>query len=137
MSKYCCFFCPAKDYAEKDLGDKCPSCGRTYGFILDHPPTKIGNYQVIKHLGRGFYGAAYVAESGPFKKKSVVKVSPVSFYDFFRKPPFQKEAELHHELATSATHVVGIIDAFDETVVFADDAAAKSSPSTSSASWYF
>lgn len=123
MGKYCCFFCPAKDYSEKDLGDKCPSCGRTYGFVLDHPPAKIGNYRITKHLGRGFYGAAYVAEAGLFGKKYVVKISPIAFYDFFKKPPFQEEAKLHAELAASATHVVGIIDAIDETVVFTDESA--------------
>ena len=125
MGKYCCFFCPSKDYAEKDLGEKCPSCGRTYGFVLDHPPAKIGNYRITKHLGRGFYGAAYVAEAGLFGKKYVIKISPVFFYEFFNKPPFQEEAKRHAELAAGATHVVGIIDAFDETVAFTDDSAAS------------
>lgn len=123
MGKYCCFFCPAKDYAEKDLGDKCPSCGRTYRFVLDHPPERIGNYRVTRHLGRGFYGAAYIAESGFVGRKYVVKTSPVSFYEFFKKPAFQNEVRLHAELAGNATHVVGISDAFDETVSFSDDAA--------------
>lgn len=122
MGKYCCFFCPAKDYTEKDLAEKCPSCGRTYGFVLDHSPEKIGNYRIIKHLGRGFYGAAYVAEAGAFGKKYVVKISPVEFYDFFNKPSFEEEARLHAELAANASHVVGIIDAIDETVVFSDEA---------------
>lgn len=123
MGKYCCFFCPAKDYAEKDLGDKCPSCGRTYGFVLNHPPERIGNYRVTRHLGRGFYGAAYVAEAGFVGKKYVIKISPSAFYDFFKKPPFQDEVRLHADLAANATHVVGIIDAIDEAVVFTDDAA--------------
>jgi len=125
MAKYCCFFCPSKDYAERELDDKCPSCGRTYGFVLDHPPTKIGNYRITKHLGRGFYGAAYVAEAGFVGKKYVIKISPVSFYSFepFKKTPFQDEVQLHAELAASATHVVDIIDAIDEAVVFSDAAA--------------
>lgn len=126
MAKYCCFFCPSKDYAERELGDKCPSCGRTYGLVLDHPPTKIGNYRITKHLGRGFYGAAYVAEAGFVGKKYVIKISPVAFYSFapFKKTPFLDEVRLHAELAASATHAVDIIDAIpDETVVFTDDAA--------------
>lgn len=124
MAKYCCFFCPSKDYAERELDDKCPSCGRTYGFVLDYPPTKIGNYRITKHLGRGFYGAAYVAEAGFVGKKYVIKISPVSFYSFkpFKKTPFQDEVRLHAELADSAIHVVDIIDAIDETVIFVDDA---------------
>jgi hypothetical protein len=127
MAKYCCFFCPSKDYSERELSDKCPSCGRTYGFVLDHPPNNIGNYRITKHLGRGFYGAAYVAEAGFVGKKYVIKISPVSFYGFepFKKTPFQDEVRLHAELAASATHVVDIIDAIDETVVFTDDAASN------------
>lgn len=125
MAKYCCFFCPSKDYAERGLDDKCPSCGRTYGFVLDHPPARIRNYRITKHLGRGFYGAAYVAEAGFVGKKYVIKISPVAFYNFepFKKTPFRDEVQLHAQLAASATHVVGIIDAIDETVVFGDDAA--------------
>lgn len=125
MGKYCCFFCPTKDYSEKKLDDKCPSCGRTYGFVLDHPPEKIGNYRITKHLGRGFYGAAYVAEAGFVGKKYVIKISPEAFYnhELFKKTPFRDEVRLHAELAASATHVVGIIDAIDETVVFTDEAA--------------
>ncbi len=127
MAKYCCFFCPSKDYSERELGDKCPSCRRTFGFVLDHPPTNIGNYRITRHLGRGFYGAAYVAEAGFVGKKYVIKISPVAFYGFepFKKTPFQGEVRLHAELAVSATHVVDIIDAIDETVVFTDDAASR------------
>jgi tRNA A-37 threonylcarbamoyl transferase component Bud32 len=125
MAKYCCFFCPSKDYAERGLDDKCPSCGRTYGFVLDHPPARILSYRITKHLGRGFYGAAYVAEAGFVGKKYVIKISPVAFYNFepFKKTPFQDEVQLHARLAASATHVVGIIDAIDATVVFGDDSA--------------
>lgn len=126
MAKYCCFFCPSKDYAERELSDQCPSCGRTYGLVLDHPPTKIGSYRITKHLGRGFYGAAYVAEAGFVEKKYVIKISPVAFYSFapFKKTPFLDEVRLHAELAASATHAVDIIDAIpDETVVFTDDGA--------------
>jgi len=123
MTKYCCFFCPSKDYSEKELGDRCPSCGRTYGFVLDHPPAQIRNFRIIRDLSRGFYGAAYVAESGLVGRKYVVKVSPSEFYSFFRKPPFEEEVRLHAELAGNATHVVGISDAFEETVSFSDEAA--------------
>lgn len=125
MSKFCCFLCPAKDYTEKQLDEKCASCGRTFGFILDYPPKTIGNYKIIKSLGRGFYGAAYVAETGLFGKKYVVKVSPVEFYTYFGKSPFLEEAKLHATLAATATHVVDIIDAYDETVEFTDEALTK------------
>ncbi len=121
MGKYCCFFCPTNDYSEKALSDKCPSCGRTYGFVLEHPPAQIKTYKVTKYLGRGFYGATYIAESDFVGRKYVVKICPVGFYDFFKKPPFEDEVKMHATLASNATHVVGISDAFDETVSFSDD----------------
>lgn len=121
MGKYCCFFCPAKDYTEKLLNDLCPTCARPYGFVLTHPPRQIGQYRVAGVLNRGFYGAAYVAEWGPFNRKCVVKISPVDFYQFFAKSSFAEETELHNRLASSAEHVVGISNRFDEEVIFSDD----------------
>ena len=121
MAKFCCFLCPVGDYSEKRLDDPCPNCGRRYGFVMNDAPLQVGEYSVVRALGRGFYGAAYVVEHGPFKRKFVVKISPVSFYQFFKKPPFQEETELHSRLAASAEHVVGIVDRFDADVVFSDD----------------
>lgn len=120
MSKYCCFFCPVKDYAEKTLDDGCPKCGRPYGFVLSSAPKSIRDYRITRDLGRGFYGAAYVAERGTFAKKHVLKISPVEFYDFFQKPSFEEETDLHARLAQDAMHVVGIDDRFDDDVEFAD-----------------
>lgn len=122
MNKYCCFVCPAADYAEKSLQDRCSTCGKTYGFVLTSPPQVIANYTVTRALARGFYGAAYVAEFGPFKRKCVLKISPVAFYGFapFKKTPFSEETELHDRLAQAAEHVVGIVDRFDASVTFTD-----------------
>ena len=118
--KYCCFFCPAKDYSEKALDEPCPKCGRPYGYVLFEMPKSIGTYRITHELGRGFYGAAYVAERGAFGKQYVLKISPVDFYPFFGKAPFAEETRLHATLAKSAEHVVGIDDAFDADVVFGD-----------------
>ncbi|MDQ0080982.1 hypothetical protein J2W35_001319 [Variovorax boronicumulans] len=118
--KYCCFFCPAKDYSEKALDEPCPICSRPYGFALSEMPKTIGPYRVTRDLGRGFYGAAYVAERGSFGKQYVLKISPIEFYSFFAKTPFQEETQLHATLAKGAEHVVGIDDAFDEEVTFGD-----------------
>ena len=118
MAKYCCFFCPQKDYSEKSLDDKCSTCGRPYGFVLTHHPLQVRDYRITRQLGRGFYGVAYVAERGAFSKKFVVKISPVEFYKFFGKSSFQEETNLHHELAQNAEHVVDINDAFEESVEF-------------------
>ncbi len=95
MNKYCCFFCPLKDYSEKSLEDKCPQCDRTYGMILTSAPATIREYRITRYLGRGFLGAAYVAELGTFARKHVLKISPVAFYPFFNKTPFEQETNLH------------------------------------------
>jgi hypothetical protein len=121
MGRYSCFFCPTKDYAEKSLDEKCPSCGRTYGFPLASKPERIRSFSLSKVLGRGFYGAAYVAEGGRFGRKHVVKISPLAFYGFFDKKPGDEEAELHARLAANADHVVKIEDGFEETVIFSDE----------------
>jgi hypothetical protein len=122
MAKYCCFNCPQHDYGEKALSDLCPSCGKPYGFVLTDPPHKIGRYVVKQALDRGFYGAAYVAEAdGMVAKKYVIKISPRVFYDFFKKPTFKSEIELHNRLAESATHIVGLVDAFKEDITFGPD----------------
>lgn len=118
MSKYCCFFCPAKDFSMKSLQDKCSNCGRTYGFALDHAPRTVRDYKIVRALGRGFYGATYVAERGVVGRKFVVKISPVQFYSFFGKPSFEEESRLHGQLAENAAHIVAISDAFEEVVEF-------------------
>lgn len=83
-------------------------------------PERIGEYRITKELGRGFYGAAYVGEREDFDRQSVLKISPVSFYEFFSKTPFKEETRLHARLAKNADHVVRIENATEETVTFAD-----------------
>lgn len=119
MGSYCCFFCPVKEYSEKALDAPCPTCGRAYGFVLSEMPAEIRQFRIIKELGRGFYGAAYVAERGTFRKSFVLKISPVDFYPFFSKAPFAEETEKHASLK-GAEHVVEIDDAFEEEVTFGD-----------------
>ena len=121
MGKYCCFCCPTPDYAEKRLEERCPTCGREYGFMLSKPPTTVGEYAIVETLGRGFYGAAYIAERGRFKKKVVLKVSPTEFYNGLKKNFFEEETDLHNQLAQHAEYVVGIDDTFEADVEFADE----------------
>jgi hypothetical protein len=92
---------------------------------LDRLPINIRDYRITKSLSRGFYGAAYLAERGVLKKKVVLKISPVEFYSFFKKTPFEQETALHNELAGSALHVVGIEDAFQEDITFSDPEGTK------------
>jgi len=120
MQNYCCFFCPLKDKNEKKMDDVCPTCNRRYSYPLDFPPKEVGSYQVIKPLSRGFYGATYIAKTGAFSKKIVLKVTPVSFYDFFAKRSFEQETDLHFRVAKDADHVVGIEDRFDAVIRFSD-----------------
>lgn len=120
---YCCFFCPKRDQAEKSLTDVCPGCGRRYDFPLLNSPERILAYRIIKPLNRGFFGATYVVETetGLVRRKYVLKITPVAFYAFFNKTPFEEEVALHHELSQTASHVVGIVDGYEnETIVFTD-----------------
>lgn len=120
MDKYCCFVCPAGDFSLKSLDDCCPTCGRAYGFPLMGHPVEIGQFKVLRSLGRGFYGAAYVAErKGALKTKRVLKITPIDMYKFFKKD-FDAECALHAQVAEGADHVVGINDTFATDVVFGD-----------------
>jgi len=119
MDKYCCFFCPSKDYAEKKLEDKCPTCDREYGLPLFQPPNEIGDYKVVRSLRRGFYATTYIVErKGPLKAKFVLKVSPKSFYDFFSEKDFERECQKHHKVAEGTEHIVKISDVRDEVITF-------------------
>lgn len=116
--KYCCFNCPEDNYDEKNLKEKCPNCNEPYGFPLFSSPQWIGEYRVLKPLGRGFYGATYVVEhSGIIPRKHVLKVVPKSFYNFFDNN-FEEECKIHAEAANGADFLVDIQGAFDEIVSF-------------------
>lgn len=122
--KYCCFFHPLNEYSEKSLDDLCPECKQPYGFPLQYPPNKIKDYEIERALGRGFYGATFVARAGIFKKRCVLKISPKSFYEYapFNKTPFEQECELHLAASQGARHIVGVSNAFSEVVTFSDPA---------------
>lgn len=120
LAKFCCFACPAGDFAEKALEQCCPTCNRPFGFPLSSMPETIGSYRIIKPLGRGFYACTYVAEKvGALKTRHVLKVSPTSLYSFFKKD-FNSESARHAQVADGAEYVVGISDVFDAEVVFGD-----------------
>lgn len=86
MPSYCCFFCPTNTFEERSLDAPCKLCGRPFGFPLQNSPDEIGEFKVLKPLGRGFYAATYVAErKAGLKTKVVLKVTPRSFYEFFKR----------------------------------------------------
>ena len=122
MDKYCCFMCPSKDYTEKSMDDECPTCGRTYSFVLTNHPGEILGYRITKPLDRGFYGAAYLAVRGDFERKFVLKISPKNFYNYFKKASFIEETNKHHNLAQNASHVVDIIERGEDDIRFTDTA---------------
>jgi len=120
IGKFCCFNCP--DYGQdlKRLSDQCPECGSEYGFPLKATPTSIGDFDVERPLGRGFYAVTFVARprSGLNRALRVLKVSPVAMYEKFGKD-FAAEAQCHAEVAEGADHVVTVDDIFDADVDFA------------------
>jgi hypothetical protein len=121
VGKFCCFTCPEYGEEEKRLDDLCPTCAREYGFPLSDAPTDIGDFDVERSLGRGFYAATFVAKrrKGLNRSARVLKVSPVALYQKFGKD-FARETELHAEVAAGADHVVAVEDMFDADVTFGD-----------------
>ena len=115
--KYCCFLCPSKDYSEKMLSDKCPSCGNRYDFTLNQTPAVIDQYRIVKPLGRGFYASSYLAEFGRLKAPYVLKVTSVKLYDYFKKN-FEDECNMHQEVSQDTEHIVPIINYFDADIPF-------------------
>ena len=120
MAKLCCFQCPGNDQSEKCLEDFCPQCGLQYGFPLTQAPSVVRDYSIVRALGRGFYSATYVAERGALRNRSVLKVSPVSFYEFFEGKDFKKECENHARVAEGSEHIIGIRDMLSESIMFGD-----------------
>ncbi|MGY3484446.1 hypothetical protein ACVW1C_002329 [Bradyrhizobium sp. USDA 4011] len=122
MPSYCCFFCPAATYNDNEITDPCPSCGRPFGFPLSNAPAEIGPFKILRPLGRGFYAATYVAERKTgLRNKSVLKVTPKAFYEFFPGKDFEEECLLHRDIAEGTEHLVGIRDMLpDEQVQFGD-----------------
>lgn len=118
IGKYCCFNCPERSFEERCLQDECPICGQRYDFPLIDRPSEIHDYVVIRALGRGFYGATFLAERrGIIRKKNVLKVVPKAVYRHFGKN-FDAECEAHSIAVQGAAYLVGIDDAFDQIVTF-------------------
>lgn len=121
MEKYCCFSCPQSDYREKDLDELCPTCSMPYGFPLNSGtrPIAIGDFQVLKALSRGYYGATYIVEKQTTirTKKMVLKVVPKAIYSFFKKD-FAEECKNHAIAAEGTQHIVNIDDVFDAEIYF-------------------
>jgi hypothetical protein len=118
MPSLCCFWDPKREYVpDRTADDPCPECGRNFGFPLTNAPEKIREFDIVGVIDRGFYGAIYVAEMGPLRRKSVLKVIPRGVYEAFDKD-FAEECRIHDEVARGTQHLVGIETYFDEDVRF-------------------
>lgn len=109
MPKLCCFIDPKPSAEDRSLSDRCPDCGRPFGFPLINMPRAIGNYRVMEALDRGFYSVTYVAEVGPFQRKRVLKVVPSKLYEAFSKD-FEAECSEHAKAAEASQHIIDIHD---------------------------
>lgn len=118
--KYCCFNCPKSDFSIKPIEKNCTECGRPYNYELLNPPSSVGDFRILKSLGRGFYGATFIAEkTGPIPRKHVLKIIPKKLYDHFGKD-FNEECTTHAKTAEGADYIVDIVDAFDDVATFGD-----------------
>ncbi|WP_322895065.1 MULTISPECIES: hypothetical protein [unclassified Yoonia] len=121
VGRFCCFTCPDFDQTLKRLDDTCTECGKPFGFPLQDVPSCVGDYDVERSLGRGFYAATFVARSrsGLNRSPRVLKVSPLALYQKFGKS-FSDEMMLHARVAEGADHVVAAEAMFDCRVAFGD-----------------
>jgi hypothetical protein len=127
---FTCFLHPAEVREENSIDEPCPHCGRPYSFPLSERPREIRGFQVIDDLGRGFYGATFLVESGSLRHREVLKAVPKAIYSFFDKD-FASECLLHQEVAEATEHLVTIRDFFDEDVDFGGVVIRATSPCSS------
>ena len=121
MAKYCCFCCPGPATIPRRLWTTFVRAvvGST-GFQFTIVRPRLALIESLVRWGRGFYAATYVAERGALNAKSVLKVSPVRFFEFFADKDFEEECRTHAEVAEGTEHIVGIRDMLEATVAFGD-----------------
>lgn len=120
MPKLCCFLDPEGSFAERELDELCPTCGRPYGFPIFDAPERIGDFEVVETRPRGFYSATYVVSAPPFGDPALLKVAPTAIYKYFEHKDFESECRLHRRVAEGTDHVVKIRDFFNADVTFGD-----------------
>lgn len=118
----CCFLHPEFSDEPRSFDDKCPDCGRTYGFPLTYAPEFIGDFKVVKALNRGFYSAVYQVTYGALDANYVLKVAPRTIYETFKDygKDFEHESRIHRAVAAGSDHLVGIHNIFELDVTFDD-----------------
>jgi tRNA A-37 threonylcarbamoyl transferase component Bud32 len=114
---YTCFVHPRPQTGEQDLSDICPEpgCDRQYSWPLDAHPSTIGDYEVVKPLGRGFYAATYLVKRGRLEIPNVLKVTPAAFYELgIKRTDFFEESVEHKRVAEGTAHLAQIRDIFGD-----------------------
>ena len=118
----CCFVDPKPSDEPRSFDDRCPDCGRPYGFPLTQAPEYIGDFKVVRVISRGFYAAVYQVTHGALDTPYVLKVSPKKVYETFKEhgKNFEYESKIHSAVAKGSDHLVGIHNIFDLDVTFGD-----------------
>lgn len=118
MGKYSCFCCPEIGHdSSRKLNDKCSTCGYAYEFPLITPPKRIGKFEILAPVSRGYYGAVYRVTDELLGKDYVLKVIPQAIYKKHGKD-FYAECRAHAELAKKSQYIVDISAAEEHEVLF-------------------
>ena len=115
MVSMCCFWCPASDFRDRAPDERCPTSGRPYEAPLQQPPTHVGKFVIQEPLSRGFYSAVYRARQESLRRTVVIKIVPVSVYQYFKKN-WEQECEDHAAIAEGTRFVANITEQFNEDV---------------------
>jgi serine/threonine protein kinase len=74
-----CFFHPRIKGFRAD--ERCPECGRSFGFPVLNHPLRVADFDVEEVLGRGFYSVVLRVRHVKTGVLSALKVSPVAVYE--------------------------------------------------------
>jgi serine/threonine protein kinase len=127
--EYICFFHPrVKGNSPMDL---CAVCERPLEYPSNNPPALVGDYEVQRELGRGFYAVAYQVRHPRTGVSFVMKVTPRAVYDlpdpddasvggYGDRRDFEGECRLHSSLS-DIPEVARILDWGEATVTFGSE----------------
>lgn len=105
--EYICFFHPRVKGTAPD--QVCGVCHRRFDYPTTNPPSTIGDFQVERELGRGFYAVAYRVRHPRTGISFVMKVTPRAVYalpdpndptvgGYGNRRDFESECRLHATL---------------------------------------
>lgn len=118
--RYSCFFCPRADFSRHRRNERCPLCGRPYGFPHIAYPPRAGAYRILRPIGLGFYSSVYLTDPLPDGMARVLKVIPSKGYRFFGKE-FAAECDLHRRVHAASPVAIALLDQFEARLAFGDD----------------